>query len=152
MKAESEMIQEFKKMHVCMETGVLEACGDNVLIHPQLSWGSLASKKAPKPSSKINLYFFKSQSISYQQGRRQRYLMACFSFTLALAYGTKRKRAISRHLESSFQSGTDCLEPFPDCLPSIALEQSSSTDVGSWKTWWVAEKWCSDAFMGIFAA
>ncbi|KAM1192371.1 hypothetical protein ACFX2G_012955 [Malus domestica] len=38
-----------------------------------------------------------------------------------------RKRAISQHLVSIFRSGTDCLEPLPDCLPSLALEYSSSS-------------------------
>ncbi|KAM1243060.1 hypothetical protein FF1_034631 [Malus domestica] len=31
-------------------------------------------------------------------------------------------RAISQNLKSNSQSGTDCLEPFPDSLPSTALE------------------------------
>ncbi|KAM0981085.1 hypothetical protein ACFX2A_014455 [Malus domestica] len=38
-----------------------------------------------------------------------------------------RKRAISQHLVSIFRSGTDCLEPLPDCLPSLALEYPSSS-------------------------
>ncbi|KAM1450701.1 hypothetical protein ACFX2I_037917 [Malus domestica] len=42
-------------------------------------------------------------------------------------FGTRRKRAISQHLVSIFRSGTDCLEPLPDCLPSLALEYSSSS-------------------------
>ncbi|KAM1748315.1 hypothetical protein ACFX12_009320 [Malus domestica] len=42
-----------------------------------------------------------------------------------------RKRAISQHLVSIFRSGTDCLEPLPDCLPSLALEYSSSTSYAS---------------------
>ncbi|KAM1546321.1 hypothetical protein ACFX10_046543 [Malus domestica] len=42
-------------------------------------------------------------------------------------FGTRRKRAISQHLVSIFRSGTNCLEPFPDCLPSLALEYSSSS-------------------------
>ncbi|KAM0986390.1 hypothetical protein ACFX13_013812 [Malus domestica] len=33
-----------------------------------------------------------------------------------------RKKAISHHLVSIFRSRTDCLEPFPDCLPRTALE------------------------------
>ncbi|KAM1394262.1 hypothetical protein ACFX2F_030325 [Malus domestica] len=37
-------------------------------------------------------------------------------------FGTKRKRAISQHLVSIFRSGTNYLEPLPDCLPSLALE------------------------------
>ncbi|KAM0986241.1 hypothetical protein ACFX2C_013434 [Malus domestica] len=44
---------------------------------------------------------------------------------------TRRKRAISQHLVSIFRSRTDCLEPLPDCLPSLALEYSSSTSYAS---------------------
>ncbi|KAM1920153.1 hypothetical protein ACFX15_023995 [Malus domestica] len=40
---------------------------------------------------------------------------------------TRRKRAISQHLVSIIRSGIDCLEPLPDCLPSLALEYSSSS-------------------------
>ncbi|KAM2704970.1 hypothetical protein EV1_034237 [Malus domestica] len=43
----------------------------------------------------------------------------------------KAKRAISQHLVSIFQSGANCLEPFPDCLPSLALEYSSSSSYAS---------------------
>ncbi|KAM1728940.1 hypothetical protein ACFX12_019397 [Malus domestica] len=39
----------------------------------------------------------------------------------------KRKKAISQHLVSIFRSGTDCLEPLLDCLPSLGLEYSSSS-------------------------
>ncbi|KAM2650383.1 hypothetical protein EV1_014381 [Malus domestica] len=42
-------------------------------------------------------------------------------------FGTRRKRSISRHLVSIFRSETDCLEPLPDYLPSLALEYSSSS-------------------------
>ncbi|KAM2449125.1 hypothetical protein PS1_019255 [Malus domestica] len=42
---------------------------------------------------------------------------------------TRRKRAVSRNLKSNLQFGTDCLEPLPGCLLSIALEYSSSTAV-----------------------
>ncbi|KAM2026952.1 hypothetical protein ACFX1T_019325 [Malus domestica] len=42
-------------------------------------------------------------------------------------FGTRRKRAISQHLVSIFRSGTNYLEPLPDCLPSLALEYSSSS-------------------------
>ncbi|KAM1055610.1 hypothetical protein ACFX13_029817 [Malus domestica] len=58
--------------------------------------------------------------------RKQEYFILCFLpvlfFVLVLTCGTRRKKAISQHLVSIFRSGTDCLEPFPDCLPSIALE------------------------------
>ncbi|KAM1513250.1 hypothetical protein ACFX1Z_024702 [Malus domestica] len=46
---------------------------------------------------------------------------------LCRCFGTRRKRAISQHLVSIFRSGTDCLEPLPDCLPSLALEYSFSS-------------------------
>ncbi|KAM2746622.1 hypothetical protein PS2_022189 [Malus domestica] len=42
-------------------------------------------------------------------------------------FGTRRKRAISQHLVLIFRSRTDCLEPLPDCLPSLGLEYSSSS-------------------------
>ncbi|KAM2574977.1 hypothetical protein TB2_006851 [Malus domestica] len=58
--------------------------------------------------------------------RKQEYFISCFLpilfFVLVLTYGTRRKKAIRQHLVSIFRSGTNCLEPFPDCLPSIALE------------------------------
>ncbi|KAM1435873.1 hypothetical protein ACFX2I_043765 [Malus domestica] len=41
-------------------------------------------------------------------------------------FGTRRKKAINQHLVSIFRSRTDYLEPLPDCLPSLALEYSSS--------------------------
>ncbi|KAM1173033.1 hypothetical protein ACFX2G_023548 [Malus domestica] len=56
-----------------------------------------------------------SKSISYHQGQKQEYPISCFfpvfSFALVLTCKTRRKRAINQHLELSFQSGTDCLEP-----------------------------------------
>ncbi|KAM2904962.1 hypothetical protein COP2_004621 [Malus domestica] len=56
-----------------------------------------------------------SKSISYHQGQKQEYPISCFfpvfSFARILICKTMRKRAISQHLESNFQSGTDCLEP-----------------------------------------
>ncbi|KAM1175363.1 hypothetical protein ACFX19_028375 [Malus domestica] len=44
-----------------------------------------------------------------------------------ISSGTRRKEAISRNLKLNVQSGTDCLEPLPGCLPSVALKYSSST-------------------------
>ncbi|KAM2432135.1 hypothetical protein ACFX1W_019376 [Malus domestica] len=44
---------------------------------------------------------------------------------------SKAKRAISQHLVSIFRYGTNCLEPLPDCLPSLAFEYSSSTSYAS---------------------
>ena len=80
-------------------------------------------------------YFFKSKSISYHWGRKQRYLISCFppiiSHALALACRTRRREAISRNLKLNVRSGTDCQEPLLGCLPSVALEYSSSTVDGS---------------------
>ncbi|KAM1736521.1 hypothetical protein ACFX12_014868 [Malus domestica] len=74
-----------------------------------------------------------SKSISYHQGQKQEYPISCFfhvfSFALALTCKTRRNNTISRNLKSDFQSGTDCPKPLPGCLPSIALEYSSSTVV-----------------------
>ncbi|KAM2803075.1 hypothetical protein PS2_046299 [Malus domestica] len=67
--------------------------------------------------------------------RKQEYLISCFLPVLLLVVvficGTRRKRTISQHLVSIFRSGTDCLEPLPDCLPSPAFEYSSSTSYAS---------------------
>ncbi|KAM2685933.1 hypothetical protein EV2_008887 [Malus domestica] len=75
-------------------------------------------------------YFFKSKSISYHRGRKQRYLISCsspiFSSALALACRTRRKEAISRNLKLNVRSGTDCRKPLLGYLPSVALECSSS--------------------------
>ncbi|KAM2437616.1 hypothetical protein FF2_014475 [Malus domestica] len=49
-------------------------------------------------------------------------------------FGTRRKRAISQHLVSIFRSGTDCLEPLPDCLLSLALEDLSSSFYASYSS------------------
>ncbi|KAM3004176.1 hypothetical protein FF2_034453 [Malus domestica] len=66
---------------------------------------------------------------------KQKYLISCFLpvlfFVVVFICETRRKRAISQHLVSIFRSGTDCLEPLPDCLPSLALEYSSSTSYAS---------------------
>ncbi|KAM1709560.1 hypothetical protein ACFXTN_000044 [Malus domestica] len=49
---------------------------------------------------------YQSKSISYHQGQKQEYPISCFfpvfSFALVLTCKTRRKRAISQHLESSF--------------------------------------------------
>ncbi|KAM1122864.1 hypothetical protein ACFX19_004412 [Malus domestica] len=75
----------------------------------------------------------KNKSISYHQGRKQEYPISCFLpvfvFVLVHTCRTRRKRAVSRNLKSNLQFGTDCLEPLPGCLLSIALEYSSSTAV-----------------------
>ncbi|KAM1860347.1 hypothetical protein ACFX13_012529 [Malus domestica] len=57
-------------------------------------------------------------------------------------FGTRRKRSISQHLVSIFRSGTDCLEPLPDCLPSLALEYSSSSFYASSSS--TASAWGTD--------
>ncbi|KAM2977315.1 hypothetical protein FF2_014268 [Malus domestica] len=51
-----------------------------------------------------------------------------------LCFWTRRKRAINQHLVSIFRSGTDCLEPLPDCLPSLALEYSSLSSYASFSS------------------
>ncbi|KAM1075293.1 hypothetical protein ACFX2B_019923 [Malus domestica] len=75
----------------------------------------------------------KNKSISYHQGRKQEYPISCFPpvliFVLVLTCRTRRKRAVSQNLKSNFRSITDCLEPLPGCLLSIALEYSSSTAI-----------------------
>ncbi|KAM1833588.1 hypothetical protein ACFX13_023392 [Malus domestica] len=48
-----------------------------------------------------------------------------------ISSGTRRKKTISRNLKLNVRSGTDCQEPLPGCLPSVALEYSSSTVDGS---------------------
>ncbi|KAM1270181.1 hypothetical protein ACFX2I_002280 [Malus domestica] len=48
-----------------------------------------------------------------------------------ISSGTRRKEAISRNLKLNVRSGTDCQEPLLGCLPSVALEYSSSTVDGS---------------------
>ena len=79
--------------------------------------------------------FRQSKRISYHRGRKQRYLISCFSpvlsFALALTSKTRGKKAISPNLKLNVRSRTDCSEPLPDCSPCIALEWSSSTVVGA---------------------
>ncbi|KAM2208726.1 hypothetical protein ACFXTI_024676 [Malus domestica] len=62
---------------------------------------------------------------------KQEYLISCILRVLFLVFvltcRTRRRKAISQLLASIFRSGTDCLEPLPDCLHGIALEYSSST-------------------------
>ncbi|KAM2695882.1 hypothetical protein EV1_040333 [Malus domestica] len=52
------------------------------------------------------------------------------SFTLSL-FWDKEKESNLQHLVSIFRSENDCLEPLPDCLPSLALEYSSSSPYAS---------------------
>ncbi|KAM2057752.1 hypothetical protein ACFX16_030405 [Malus domestica] len=44
-----------------------------------------------------------------------------------ISLGTRGKEAISRNLKLNVRPGTDCPEPLPGYLPSVALECSSST-------------------------
>ncbi|KAM1643506.1 hypothetical protein ACFX2K_013317 [Malus domestica] len=79
-----------------------------------IPWGTSANN-----SSKAKVFHImkvESKSISYHA--------FCLSFSLWLfsSAGQGEKKAISQHLVSIFPSGTDCLEPLPDCLPSTALE------------------------------
>ncbi|KAM1013773.1 hypothetical protein ACFX2J_043540 [Malus domestica] len=78
---------------------------------------------APSPKSKALLCnTVKSPPLL----RKQEYFISCFLhvffFVLVLTCGTRRKKVTSQHLVSIFRSGTDCLEPFPDYLPSTAIE------------------------------
>ena len=126
-----------------MSTSILHSQADlpnkkkmlNPSSHPK--WHSQSSL------SKYSVFFFfdnghanqphQSKNISYHQGWKQEYPVSCFfpvfSFALALTCRTRRKNAISRNLKSNFRSRTDCPEPLPGHLPSIALEYSSSTVV-----------------------
>ncbi|KAM1908101.1 hypothetical protein ACFX14_027660 [Malus domestica] len=82
--------------------------------HSQRSFSKYSAFFPPDNTSANKLH--QSKNISYHQGKKQEYPISCFfpvfSFGLVLTCKTRRKRAISQHLESSFQSGTDCLEPF----------------------------------------
>ncbi|KAM3001516.1 hypothetical protein FF2_037798 [Malus domestica] len=81
-----------------------------------IPWGTSANN-----SSKAKVFHImkvESKNISYH----------AFSLFFSLSlFWDKRKRALSQHLVSIFRSGIDCLEPLLDCLPSLALEYSSSS-------------------------
>ncbi|CAN2060304.1 unnamed protein product [Malus fusca] len=96
---------------------LLEACGDKVLLHlqDQVSFSLLRSSPAQFKHTPVERYFFKSKSIPYHQSQRQRYLMACFSFTLALACETRRKKAIGRHLDRLNKESDHHLFLVPTC-------------------------------------
>ncbi|KAM2209413.1 hypothetical protein TB1_024748 [Malus domestica] len=66
----------------------------------QVSSSLLRSSPAQFKYKHVEIYFFKSKSTSYHKSRRQRYLMACCSFNLALACKTRRKKEIDQHLEN----------------------------------------------------
>ncbi|KAM1991214.1 hypothetical protein ACFX15_032383 [Malus domestica] len=55
---------------------------------------------------------------SYLKGHSQRSLSKYSAFFPPDNTSTRRKRAISQHLESSFQPGTDCLDPLTLALLS----------------------------------
>ena len=91
----------------------------------------------PNPST-YSVFFFPentsstksdhNKSISYHQGRKQEYLISCFLSILfcvpLLPCRTRRKRAIRRHLESTFRFRTDCLEP-PSLIAYLASLSST---------------------------
>ncbi|KAM1356004.1 hypothetical protein ACFX2I_030153 [Malus domestica] len=79
----------------------------------------------PSKAKVFHIMKVESKSISYHA------FSLSFSLSLFFTYGTRRKRAISQHLVSIFRSGTDCLEPLPDCLPNLALEYSFLTSYAS---------------------
>ncbi|KAM1084846.1 hypothetical protein TB2_022693 [Malus domestica] len=54
-------------------------------------------------------------------------LFPIISSALALACRTRKNEAVNQNLKLNVRSGTDCPKPLPGCLPSIALECSSST-------------------------
>ncbi|KAM2155281.1 hypothetical protein ACFX1Q_047007 [Malus domestica] len=79
------------------------------------------SKRHPQHKlSKYSALFPPDNTLANKPHQEQEYLISS---------GTRRKRAVSRNLKSNLQFGTDCLEPLPGCLLSIALEYSSSTAV-----------------------
>ncbi|KAM2103734.1 hypothetical protein ACFX1T_001837 [Malus domestica] len=79
------------------------------------------SKRHPQHNlSKYSALFPPDNTSANKPHQEQEYLISS---------GTWRKRAVSRNLKSNLQFGTDCLEPLPGCLLSIALEYSSSTAV-----------------------
>ncbi|KAM1389897.1 hypothetical protein ACFX2I_017814 [Malus domestica] len=79
------------------------------------------SKRHPQHNlSKYSALFPPDNTSANKPHQEQEYLISS---------GTRRKRAVSRNLKSNLQFGTDCLEPLPGCLLSIALEYSSSTAV-----------------------
>ncbi|KAM2205661.1 hypothetical protein ACFX1S_025127 [Malus domestica] len=83
------------------------------------------SANNPSKEKVFHIMKVESKSISYHV------FSLSFSLSLFFTCRTRRKRAISQHLVSIFRSGTDCLEPLPDCLPSLALEYSFSTSYAS---------------------
>ncbi|KAM2973608.1 hypothetical protein FF2_020139 [Malus domestica] len=81
------------------------------------------SKRHPQHNlSKYSALFPPDNTSANKPHQEQEYLISSGS-------KTRRKRAVSRNLKSNLQFGTDCLEPLPGCLLSIALEYSSSTAV-----------------------
>ncbi|KAM1804007.1 hypothetical protein ACFX12_029923 [Malus domestica] len=71
------------------------------------------------PKEKVShIIRVESKSISYHT------ISLSFYLSLFLPAKTRIKKAICQNLHSNSQPGTDCLEPFPDCLPSTALEAS----------------------------
>ncbi|KAM2068762.1 hypothetical protein FF2_000362 [Malus domestica] len=88
-----------------------------------IPWDTFANN--PSKVKVFHIMKVESKSISYHA------FSLSFSLSLFFTCETRRKRAISQHLVSIFRSGTDCLEPLPDCLPSLAPEYSFSTSYAS---------------------
>ncbi|KAM2928454.1 hypothetical protein COP2_035701 [Malus domestica] len=118
-----------------MSTFTLHGKADihNILSSPRNGFPTnpLDSLSVLHPMGYLCKQIFKSKSISYHEGRKQEYLISCILHVLFLVFvltcRTRRRKAISQHLVSIFRSGTDCLQPLPDCLHGIALEYSFST-------------------------
>ncbi|KAM2689942.1 hypothetical protein EV1_043179 [Malus domestica] len=88
---------------------------------PQSMWRQRANSSSTKQRITCHASI-KSKSISYHQSRRQRYLMACFSFTLALTYRTKEKESNRRALGKTEQRNRP--SPLPSvCLPYRRIKQ-----------------------------
>ncbi|KAM1906890.1 hypothetical protein ACFX14_026597 [Malus domestica] len=99
--------------------------------HPQHNLSKYSALFPPDNTSANKPH--QEQEYLISSGSKARDPISCFLpvfvFVLVHTCRTRRKRAVSRNLKSNLQFGTDCLEPLPGCLLSIALEYSSSTAV-----------------------
>ncbi|KAM1447025.1 hypothetical protein ACFXTO_006169 [Malus domestica] len=85
-----------------------------------IPWDTPANN--PFKAKVFHIIKVESKSISYHA--------FSLSFSLSLFYD-KEKECNQQHLVSIFRSGANCLEPLPDCLPSLALEYSSFSSYAS---------------------